>query len=741
MDKINLNITSDQQVQAENQNEIIAASFSQDQSHAHFPDQLATHLPETHIQATDQWPETRLPGDQQTVGPFSETDRPGQDPDTEPGRDLDVEPGRDHDVGPDRDLDVEAGRDPSNPNNNPVIDSLSLSGSIETIAKLRNLALELPNSPGVYLMKDSKGNIIYVGKAKVLPKRVSSYFRDKSLSPRISLMVNKIESFDFMVTGTEKEALILENNLIKKHRPRFNVILRDDKTYPSIRLSNTDPFPRLETVRRPVRDGSIIFGPFPSASSLKETIRMVNRLFPLRKCKRPEVKKIDRPCLNYQIGQCTGPCRPEVTPEEYKLLTDQVRLFFMGRQGELIKQLENEMKAAAEIYDYEKAATIRDRLADVRKTLEHQVVALNEDKDLDFWSLATKDGIIQAVVLTVRSGVVSGCRPLSVEGEEQEKEILASLIGQFYRLGDFIPNEVCLPYLPPQAETVLLTDYLSGLKGSSIKIHTPTRGQRLKLLEMASENAKAILEERIEKLTLTKGVMAELMAKLSLPTIPKRLECFDLAHIQGTSNVAGMIVMENGEWKKSQYRKFKIKEAPGGDDYAGMREVIRRRFRLDREGQAWPVPDLLLIDGGRGQLTSVLAAFDDLGITPPPMAGITKDRQDHGPDRIFLPGRKNPADLKPGSAALMFLAKLRDEAHRFCRTYHHQLRSKEMLSSVLLEVKGLGQVRLKALSARFATLEELNEASDEDIIAVTSLSKTSVNDLKAKVRTILKSHD
>jgi excinuclease ABC subunit C len=550
-------------------------------------------------------------------------------------------------------------------------------------------------------------------------------------------LVSKIESFDFMVTGTEKEALILENNLIKKFRPRFNVFLRDDKTYLSIRLSKTDPFPRLETVRRPIRDGSVIFGPFPSANSLKETLRLVNRLFPLRKCKRPEVKKTDRPCLNYQIGQCVAPCRPEVTQEEYKALADQVRLFFMGRQGDLVKKMESDMKAASDQLDFETAASIRDRLADVRKTLESQVVSLNENKDLDVWGLFRKDGLIQAVVLTIRSGVVSGCRPLSVDGEDQEGETLPSLIGQFYREGDFIPEEVCLPALPPEAETILLSDYLSSIKGSQVKIHAPAKGQRTKLLEMAADNAKATLEERIEKMTLTKGVMAELMAKLSLPKIPKRLECFDLAHIQGTANVAGMVVMQDGEWKKSEYRKFKIKEAPGGDDYAGMKEAIMRRFRLDREGEPWPNPDLLLIDGGRGQLAAVISAFSELGISHPPIAGIAKDRQDDGPDRIFLPGRKNPADLKPGSAALMLLAKLRDEAHRFCRVYHHSLRSKEMLSSLLMEVKGLGKARLKALSSKFSTLEEIKNATDQDLALITHLSPPAIKDLRDKVTKII----
>jgi excinuclease ABC subunit C len=427
-----------------------------------------------------------------------------------------------------------------------------------------------------------------------------------------------------------------------------------------------------------------------------------------------------------------------MTAEEYKVLTDQVRLFFMGRQGDLVKRMEDDMEEASERLDFETAAALRDRLADIRKTLERQVVSLSEDKNIDVWSLVHRDGLIQAVVLTIRSGVVSGCRPLSAEGEEDcEGDTLSSLISQYYREGDFIPEEVCLPKLPSETEKRLLTDYLTSLRESPTKIIAPATGERQKLLEMATENAKAILDERIEKMTFNRSVLSELMAKLSLPALPKRIECFDLAHIQGTANVAGMVVMEDGEWKKSQYRKFKIKQAQGGDDYAGMREVIGRRFRLDRKGDTWPNPDLLLIDGGRGQLSAVLGAFKDLGLSHPPLAGIAKDRQDQGPDRIFLPGRVNPVDLKPGAAALMLLAKLRDEAHRFCRTYHHSLRSKEMLTSELMEIKGLGKVKLNALSARYPTLEELNQALDDDLIAITKLAPEGITLLRDKIAKLL----
>jgi excinuclease ABC subunit C len=560
-------------------------------------------------------------------------------------------------------------------------------------------------------------------------------------------MVSQVDGFDFVVTSTEKEALILENSLIKKHRPKYNVVLRDDKTYPCLRLSVNDPFPRLEIVRRPQKDGSVIFGPFPSVNSLRETLKMVNRLFPLRKCTRPDVKKVDRPCLNYQIGQCTAPCRPEVLPEDYKVLTDQVRLFFLGQKKELVKSLETDMKKAADLYDFEKAALLRNRLTDIKKTLERQVVATSDNRDIDFWALVGKNDFVQAAILNVRSGVVTGCRPLAAEGlegitwsiddlEKTAPEALVSLLTQYYTESDFIPEEITVKTLPSGEEIALLTEWLSSIKGAQVKLSSPSRAERTRLMEMAYENAWATLEERLERIGRTRGALAELMARLSLNTIPRRLECFDLAHLQGQAAVAGMVVMEEGDFKKSQYRKFRLKQTKAGDDYGGLREVIKRRFRSERESGDWPAPDLLLIDGGRGQLTAVMAAFAELQIKAPPTAAIAKDRQGSGPDRIFLPGRKNPVDLKPGSAALMILAKLRDEAHRFCRSYHHSLRSKEMLDSAL-EVKGLGPARLKALAGRYPTLEELIAAPNEDIKTITHLADDKIEALRQKAKKLI----
>jgi excinuclease ABC subunit C len=589
-------------------------------------------------------------------------------------------------------------------------------------------------------MKDAKGKIIYVGKAKILPRRVSSYFRDKPPSSRIGLMVGRVRDLGFVVTNTEKEALILENNLIKKHRPQFNVLLRDDKTYPSLRLSVNDPFPRLEIVRRPARDGSIIYGPFPSAGALSQTLKMVSRLFPLRRCRRPDVKKTPRPCLNFQLGLCCGPCRPGYTEEEYREITDGVRLFFRGRREELLKGLRAEMKRKSDLFEFEAAAVLRDRAHDLERTLERQLVASLGDRDLDAWALARQGGFTGVAVMNVRGGAVTGCQPLAADGapaEEDAPGILASLVSQYYGPQNPPPPEILLPERLPPEEGPALLDYLQGIAGRAVRLLSPRRGDAARLLEMAAGNAKATLSERLERLAKARGALAEIQGRLNLGKIPRRLECFDLAHLQGEAAAAGMVVMEEGDFRKSQYRVFKIREARGGDDYEGMREVMRRRFRPGRDPGKWPAPDLLVLDGGRGQIASALKAFRDLGIDPPPLCGIAKDRLGGGPDRIFLPGRRNPADLKPGSAGLLILARLRDEAHRFSRSFHHGLRSKEMVRSAFEGIRGLGPARIKALLGLRGTLEDLAEADDDELLKAAPAGPGALAEFRARLARLL----
>ena len=602
----------------------------------------------------------------------------------------------------------------------------------ERLERLRRQALDLPPAPGVYLMRDGAGEVIYVGKAKVLPRRVASYFQKTPASARLELLVSRIEGFDFVVTATEKESLILENRLIKKHHPRFNVILRDDKTYPSLRLT-AEEFPRLEIVRRPVRDGSAVFGPFPSAGALRDTVRAALRLFPLRQCRRPEIKSVVRPCLNYQMGRCLGPCRPEVTAAEYRRLTDEVRLFFRGRGGELVGRLTAEMKAAADSYDFEAAARLRDRLANIRKTLERQVVDQADGGDADAFGFHRRDGLLEGALVMIRAGAVTGCLPLeaaagaaAAAGETENREEELSLLTQYYGGGNFVPDAVLWPGELPDDDRAVLADWLASLKGRAVKIQTGRRGDKVRLIEMAQKNAAAALDDRLNRLGRNRDGLAEIRARLALEKTPRRLECFDLAHLQGRNAAAGLVVMEDGEWRKDQYRRFRIKEAAGGDDYGGLREALARRFRHED----WPEPDLLLIDGGRGQLAAALAAFDELGRQPPPLAAIAKIRREGELDRIFRPGRKNPADFKAGSAGLLLLARLRDEAHRHVNAYHRRLEAKTFLASPLLDIPGLGPAKRKKLLDRFGSLSRLAAAGDAEIQAAAALRPESLARLR-----------
>jgi excinuclease ABC subunit C len=423
-----------------------------------------------------------------------------------------------------------------------------------------------------------------------------------------------------------------------------------------------------------------------------------------------------------------------------------VRLFFQGKKEELIRSMETEMSSLSKSLRFEEAAAIRDRLYDLRKTLERQVVAGVGEEDLDVWALRQKDGFSGGAVLALRSGSLTGCQPIFADGEilEEEKDmgkLLSVLMGQFYGPDNPPPKEIILPVLPPREERELLNDFLKGLTGGAVKLSLSKKGARKKLMEMAGENAKLILEERLLRLTKTKGSMTEIQNKLRLPKIPRRIECFDLAHIQGDSATAGMVVMEEGEFKKSAYRRFKIKMAKGGDDYAGMREVIKRRFSHDSKDEKWTFPDLLLLDGGRGQIASAIKAFNDLSQIPPPMAGITKDRLHGGPDRIFLPGRKNPADLKPGSAGMLVLQKLRDEAHRFSRGYHHLLRSEKMRESLFSGIKGLGPLRQKALAKAYDSLEEILAASDQELQKLVPIGPEGIKELRSRAEESLGTRD
>jgi excinuclease ABC subunit C len=434
------------------------------------------------------------------------------------------------------------------------------------------------------------------------------------------------------------------------------------------------------------------------------------------------------------MGRCLGPCRPEVAAAEYRKLTEEVRLFFRGRGRELAGRLTAEMKAAADRYDFEAAARLRDRLGNIKKTLERQVVDQADDRDLDVFGFHRRDGVLEGALLMVRSGAVTGCLPLEAsagggggtEGGTDGFEDELSCLTQYYGAGPFVPDEILWPGDLADDDREVLSDWLTTLKGRAVKIQLPQRGDKIRLLDMARENAKIALDDRLNRLGRARDGLAELKARLALEKVPRRLECFDLAHLQGRNAVAGLVVMEDGEWRKAQYRRFRLKAARGGDDYGGLREVVARRF----SHEDWPEPDLLVIDGGRGQLAATLAAFADLGRRPPPLAAIAKIRQEGDIDRVFRPGRKNPADLKAGSAGLLLLARLRDEAHRHVNAYHRRLEARSFLAGPLLDVPGLGPAKRKKLLAHFGALTKLAEAGEAEIRAVAALRPEGLAELK-----------
>jgi excinuclease ABC subunit C len=583
------------------------------------------------------------------------------------------------------------------------------------LERLKEKAAAMPDSPGVYQMKDASGRIIYVGKAKSLPKRVSSYFQKSGHSYRIADMVSKVHDVDFIVTDTEQEALILENTLIKKHKPKYNVILRDDKTYPSLRLNVQDTYPRLEVVRRVKKDGAVYFGPFSSATAMRKTLALVQRIFPLRQCKRPDVKAVDRPCLNHELGRCLGPCGDHATPEEYRAVVDEVIMFFQGRNQGLVDIIKKRMQEAAERLDFEAAARYRDRLTYINRTLEKQKVVSSDLKDRDVIGLAHDRGQNLAVILYVRRGAVHGSRNLPLgAGAEANAETLESLISQYYGKDTFVPEEVLLP--APIENQELLQDWLSEKKGRVVKILWPQRGDKKKLVDLAAENAATALTERLRAVDLGADALYELQRKMGLPNLPRRIEGYDMSTLRGQAAVGAMVVLEDGHWQKSDYRRYRIKNASGQDDYAMMSEVLTRRLAKDD----LPRPDLMLLDGGRGQLGMALAVVRDLNIeNPPPMAGLAKGKEGDA-DKVYLPGRVNPVDFRADNPGLLLLMRIRDESHRYVRTFHHRIRAKDAAHSELEDIPGVGPGRRKKLLTYFGSMENIKKASLTDLEAVLS---------------------
>jgi excinuclease ABC subunit C len=572
-------------------------------------------------------------------------------------------------------------------------------------------------------MLDEKGRTLYVGKAKNLRARVRQYISETDSRYSVKFLMRRVARITFLVTETEKEALLLENSLIKQNKPRYNVQLRDDKTYISLRFDPREEFPRVTVVRRYKRDGARYFGPYHDTSAARRTLRQVQRMFSLRTCSDHVLYNRTRPCLYYQMKQCVAPCVGYVSREQYHEIVEQVLLILEGRSPELEKRLLERIQALAENLDFEGAAILRDRLFDLRRTMEKQsAVTLRGEEDRDVFGYYNDGRYTEVQVLFYRGGKMLGGRTFSFERQEMPvEELLSTLVLQYYADAPLIPAEVLLPL--PMEEAEALAEILSDQRGRAVVVHYPQRGDKKALVEMAMRNAHQQFSEKRMRQKAQVDALQEMQKALHLPTLPERIECFDISTTQGDKSVASMVVFTNGEPDKARYRKFSIKTVDGQDDFASMREVLLRRYQRAIEEN--DLPSLVLIDGGKGQLGMAVAALKDLGLDDLPVVSIAKSRlQEHStrsPERFFLPGRSNPVILDQKGPVVWLAARVRDEAHRFAITFHRKKRGTAMRESVLTGIPGVGPARAKGLLKHFGSVKALRAATLEELTAVPRL--------------------
>ncbi len=587
---------------------------------------------------------------------------------------------------------------------------------------------KFPTTPGVYLMKGESGTVLYVGKAVNLRNRLRNYFSAAGdPRPQIRVLMGRVAIIDTLVTDTEKEALILENTLIKQYRPRYNINLRDDKTYVSIRLDPREEFPALSVVRRVKSDGALHFGPFASSAAVRQTLKEIYRIFPLRHYPLETCRRRGRPCLFYQIGQCSAPCHGRISAADYRQLVKGVTALLSGRETEVIGSLRREMEAAAAGMRYEQAARLRDQIRAIEQTVETQKVVAPGGGDQDVVGLHREGGEVELALLFIRAGKLIGRRNFALEWRLDEDELLSSFLREYYAREVVIPDRVLVPFALEDAAT--LADWLSELKGRRVALASPQRGQKVELVELATANARESFRERGSRREARQGVLEELRQKLHLAKPPQRIECFDISNVQGTSSVGSMVVLSDGEPDKAAYRRFRIRTVSGADDFASLYEVLQRRLRRGLEEGL--LPDLILIDGGKGQLGVLTRVLEELGLAGQVDAvGIAKSRVlanvkgkavERSEERFFLPGRKNPVLLRQGSPALFLLERLRDEAHRFAIGYHRKLRGQAALASTLEELPGVGPARRKALLRHFGSLKQIRSASLAQLQAMPGL--------------------
>ena len=611
----------------------------------------------------------------------------------------------------------------------------------------------LPSEPGVYLMRDASGDIIYVGKAASLRNRVSSYFGSRwGLPPKIRQMVRRIVDFEFIVTESEQEALILESNLIKERQPQYNARLKDDKSYPFIKIDTTEDFPIVYVTRRVREDGARYFGPFASASSVRKTLALLKKLFPYRSCTKTITGNDDRACLDYFIHRCAGPCIGEVNKSQYHEIIDQVALFLEGRTDQVVKGIRSRMIEASESLEFERAAVLRDQIQAIEKVHEGQKVLQLSNENVDVIALAQESRDAWVEVFFIRQGKLVGRENFLMHRSEGDEpaEVLAAFVKQFYTANPYVPRRVLLQHLPDDSEAI--NGWLRSKRQGAVQLHVPQRGEKRKLVQMVAQNADQGLKQlrirRLHESTNNHKALEELQEALSLPELPHRIECYDISNIQGSNPVGSMVVFEDGRPKSAHYRRFKVKTVAGVDDYSMMREVLTRRFKRlsesrkqdpaeghentngsERRGKSegtWGIiPDLVLIDGGKGHLGAALQVLLELGINDIPLSSIAKENEE-----LFVPYVSDPIVLPRDAQGLFLVQRVRDEAHRFAITFHRERRSKKSVQSTLDLVPGVGPKRKRMLIRRFGSVRGIREASLEEVAAVPGLTLTVARAIK-----------
>jgi excinuclease ABC subunit C len=597
------------------------------------------------------------------------------------------------------------------------------------IPDIKGRLASIPARPGVYLMKGEADEVLYVGKAVNLRNRLRSYFQSSAThSPKVLRLVDNAADLDFFVTDSELEALILECNLIKRHRPHYNVRLKDDKRYPYIKITWQEDFPRVNVVRRMLADGARYFGPYTSSAAMRQTLDLLRHIFPYLTCKRKITGSDERSCLYHHIGRCLAPCIGAVSKDDYRDMMQQVCLFLEGKGEEVLASLRQRMETAAENMEFERAAHLRDQIDAVERVIERQRVVSASLVDQDAIAIAREDGEVCTQVFFVRSGKLVGHEYFLMEGggDVEEPEILSSFLKQFYNHAAHVPPEILLP--AEIEENQVIERWLTERRGGKVSLRVPRRGQKRKLLEMVEENARETLShllarEQIERTKALSG-LNDLQTQLGLHGPPVRIEAYDISNIQGVAATGSMVVFAEGVPAKSEYRRFKIRAVQGPDDYAMMQQVLRRRFRRataeegETQGSWAQVPDLIVVDGGKGQLNAALEVLAEQGLESVPTIGLAKAREE-----IFTPGESEPVVLPRDSEALHLLQRLRDEAHRFAIVYHKAMRRSQSLSSILEEIPGIGPKRRRALLRRFTSLDAIRKASLEELASVEGMNK------------------